>query len=522
MITKNITWKQELRKVSMKVFSTKEIREIDSFTVQHEPVSSVDLMERAALGCAAWIINHLNQKTPLRIFTGPGNNGGDGWAVARILSDKGFGDIILYPLSITDTLSPDSLVNRERLIQQGKVAIHEIRTTDELPVIYPDCVVLDALFGSGLSRPSEGFSCEIIQHINRSGAKVISIDIPSGLFGEDNRANGTCIIHASHTLTFEFPKRAFFFAENEIYTGRWEIIPIGLHKDIIRDKPSQWFYTRDEDLRGILRKRKIFSHKGIQGHALLVAGSYGMIGAAILASRACMRTGTGLVTCHVPRQGYPVIQTAVPESIFSIDADEMYFSMIPPLEKYSAIGAGPGIGTNKVTVAALAELINTCSKPMILDADALNIVASESWIGRLPENTIITPHPGEFDRLTGKSQSGFERNEKQIELSIKHRIIIVLKGAYSSVSLPDGRCFYNSTGNPAMATAGAGDVLTGVILSLLAQGYKPEDAAIAGTFLHGMAGDIAVSTRGSETIIASDIVEHLGRALKYILKDEKF
>lgn len=505
----------------MKVFSTKEIHEIDSYTIQHEPVSSVDLMERAALGCAEWIINRLKIETPLHIFTGPGNNGGDGWALARILSEKGFGNIVLYPVYITDTLSPDSQVNRERLIKQGKVIIHEIRTREELPVIYPDYVVIDGLFGSGLSRPSEGFACEVIQHINHSDAKIISIDIPSGLFGEDNRNNGSCIIHASHTLSFEFPKRAFFFAENEIYTGKWEIIPLGLHKDIINEKLTPWFYIREEDLRGTIRKRKVFTHKGTQGHALLVAGSYGMMGAAILASRACMRTGTGLVTCHVPRQVYPVIQTAVPESIFSIDDDEMYFSKAPSVGKYSAIGAGPGIGTNKVTIAALADLINS-SKPLVLDADALNIVASEFWIGRLPENTIITPHPGEFDRLTGKSQSGFERNEKQIELSVKHRIIIVLKGAYSSVSLPDGRCFYNSTGNPAMATAGAGDVLTGVILSLLAQGYKPEDAAIAGTFLHGLAGDIAVSSMGSETIIASDIVEQLGRVFKLILKDEKF
>jgi NAD(P)H-hydrate epimerase len=504
----------------MKVFNTKEIREIDAYTIANEPVSSIDLMERAATGCALWISKNIPAGNAIDIFTGPGNNGGDGWAIARILADNGYASIRLFHLDISELISPDSEINRKRLLDQNKVPVATIKTSGDFPLLQKKSIVVDALFGSGLSRKLEGLSAGLVNYINQSGCRVISVDIPSGLFGEDNSQNsGDGIIHAADTLTFEFPKRAFFYAENEQFTGKWHLIPIGLHQAIKDLKETEFFYTVADDIRGKLRKRKVFSHKGSQGHALLIAGSYGMMGAAILSARSCLRTGTGLLTTHVPKAGYPVIQIAVPESIYSIDHDELHFTSVLSFDKFSAVGAGPGLGTDALTVTAIENILKNCKKPLVLDADALNIIAeTTNFTQLLPENTILTPHPGEFDRLAGKSDSGYLRNQRQIEFSIKNRVIVVLKGAYTSVTLPDGKCYFNSTGNPGMATAGAGDVLTGIILSLLAQGYTPPDAAILGVFTHGFAGDIAASGISGQNLIASDITDNIGNAFKKIMQ----
>lgn len=509
--------------VVMKIFDTRDIKEIDNYTIRHEPVASIDLMERAAKGCTEWIVKKFTVDTSIRIFTGPGNNGGDGWAIARLLADKGYKKVELFNLQISPVISPDSELNRNRLINQAKIPVNYIDKPDQFPKLIPTDVVIDALFGSGLSRPLEGLSFQLVKHINQSRCTVISIDIPSGLFGEDNSRNAEeAIIRAHHTLTFQFPKRSFFYAENEKFTGEWHIIHIGLHPEIMQQKKTGYFYLTGEMIKPLLKKRPKFSHKGLYGHGLLIAGSYGMMGAAILASRACLRTGVGLITTHVPKAGYPVIQAAVPESIFSIDQDENIISKCPDLKKFTAVAAGPGIGVSKETASAMEYLIRNCRKPLLLDADALNIIAANKELtGLLPENSVITPHPGEFDRIAGPSQNGYERNMKQISLSEKYRLIIVLKGAYTSVSLPDGTCFFNSTGNPGMSTAGSGDVLTGMILSLLAQGYSPEDAARAGVFIHGLAGDLALASHSEQSLIASDIVDNISNALNNIQGHEK-
>jgi hydroxyethylthiazole kinase-like uncharacterized protein yjeF len=508
----------------MKIFKTSTIREIDDFTIRNEPITSINLMERAACNCSAWIAKNISPETPLYFFIGPGNNGGDGWAIARILADQAYGHIHLCNLHIDKIKSADAEINQKRLISQGKVPILHILSSSDFPILDSKVIVIDTLFGSGLSRPLEGLSADLVKHINASGCRVLSIDIPSGLMGEDNTGNPEQgIIKASVTLTFQFPKRSFFYAENEQYTGRWFIVPIGLHPGFMAAKQTGFYYTAFEDIFRKLKKRKQFSHKGTYGHALLIAGSYGMMGAAILAARACMRSGTGLLTSHVPRAGYPIMQAVVPESVFSIDDAERHFTKCPAVEKYTAVGVGPGIGIDGDTVSALESLIKTCHRPMVIDADALNIIASHNdMLDMLPENTIITPHPGEFDRLAGASENAFKRNQLQIELSKKYRLIIILKGAYTSITLPDGRCFFNGTGNPGMASAGCGDVLTGVVLSLLAQGYSPDDAAIFGTFIHGLAGDIAVCETGQESLIASDVVNNIGKAFNKLQNHEMF
>lgn len=507
----------------MKIFTTSQIREIDEYTIKNEPVASTDLMERAATACVRWFTEKFDSNTQIFIFAGPGNNGGDGWAIARLLAGKGYLHIRFFLLNISSSLSHDAAINRERLIQQNIVQIGLINSPDDFPVINEETVVIDALFGSGLSRPLAGIAAALVKHINKAHCKVISVDIPSGLMGEDNTANDPdAVIRADYTLSFQFPKIAFFFAENENYTGRWYILDIGLHKEAIEKTKTPYFYLEENDIRKLIRPRKKFAHKGTFGHALLIAGSYGMMGAAVLAAKACLRAGAGLVSAHIPARGYEIIQTSIPEAIVSIDPSEICFSQVPDLIPYNAIGIGPGIGTHSPTLKALKELLTSCTRPVVIDADALNIIsANKELIKLIPKDSILTPHPKEFERLAGKFVSGYDRLIKQTEFSEKHQIIVVLKGAHTTISLPDGRCYFNSTGNPGMATGGSGDVLTGIIVSLLAQGYEPAEAAKAGVFIHGLAGDIAAHKNGYEALIASDIISHMGDAFLQINKKEE-
>ncbi len=505
----------------MKIFDTRLIQEIDAYTIKHEPVASIDLMERAANACTDWIEHNTGSDSKFLIFAGPGNNGGDGRAIARLLTDHGFSDVTLYQLSLNSSLSPDAQINHDRLLKQGKVKVFDINSDTELPDIDTSGIIIDALFGTGLNRPLSGMPARVVQHINAAGCHIISVDIPSGLMGEDNAGNiSDNIIQASDTLTFQFPKRSFLFAENEKFVGRWHILDIGLHQAAIITTPTQYHYLDEHIIAGKIKSRSTFSHKGTFGQALLISGSYGMMGAAILASKACLKSGAGLLTVHIPRLGYPIVQGAVPESVFSIDKSDHYFSGIASIQAYEAVGIGPGIGTGKETVAALETVFRNVVKPMVVDADALNIIAyKKEMLDILPKGTIITPHPREFDRMFGTSSSGYERNMMQIEMAHKLQVIIILKGAFTSVALPDGSCFYNSTGNPGMATAGSGDILTGIILSLLSQGYDPADAAKLGPYIHGLAGDLAAVDSGYNALIASDIINYLGKAF---LKIERY
>ncbi len=498
----------------MKVFTTSQIRDIDAATIRHEPVAPIDLMERAASACTRWMVAHFDRHASLVILAGPGNNGGDGWAVARMLADKGYTAIRLYQASFSSGLSPDAAVNRQRLLDQHLVPVTVIEAASHFPALQPADIVVDALFGSGLSRPLSGLAAELVQHVNASGCRVIAIDIPSGLMGEDNAGNtADNTITADHTLTFQFPKLAFFFPENEIFTGEWTVLDIGLHKQSMEEKDTPYYYIERNDIARILKPRSKFSHKGTYGHALLIAGSYGMMGAALLASKACLRTGAGLVTVHTPAKGCEIIQSSVPEVIVNPDPAEEYFSRVPDLIPYKAVGVGPGIGTRAVVLKAFRDLLQKCLGPMVVDADALNLLAARrDLIGQLPLNSILTPHPREFERLSGPYRNGYDRLTKQTAFARQHNIVLVFKGAYTTIALPDGRCYFNSTGNPGMATGGSGDVLTGMILSLLAQGYEPADAAVAGVYLHGLAGDLAAQKTSRQALIASDITDNIGNA----------
>jgi ADP-dependent NAD(P)H-hydrate dehydratase / NAD(P)H-hydrate epimerase len=500
----------------MKILSASQIREADAYTIRNEPISSVDLMERAARALSDWLTNKYSNKSRIRIFCGPGNNGGDGLALCRLLIGRGYKPDI-YLLKTGSGYSHDTSINLERLRAINTEPV--ILTSEEdIPGIDPDDIVVDALFGTGLDRPVHGLPARLIEIINNSGAGIVAIDIPSGLFGDDNRQNnGNQIIKASYTLSFQFPKLAFMFAENHIYTGSWEILPIGLHEGFTGKVNTQWNLTDPELIKSIYRPRDKFSHKGHFGHCLLISGSYGRMGAAVLAARSCLRSGTGLLTVHVPAKGCEILQVAIPEAMVSIDPSSTCFSELPPPGPYNAIAAGPALGTLPESQKAFYRLLKANNKPLILDADAINIIAlNKGWLDMVPEESVITPHPGEFDRLAGQHSNSHDRLINQIEMAKQYKINIVLKGAHTSVALSNGSCFFNSTGNPGMATAGSGDVLTGIILSLLGQGYRPADSAIAGVYLHGLAGDFASEERSAESVIAGDITQNLGKAFKLL------
>ena len=507
----------------MKIPTASQIREADSYTIKHEPVRSIDLMERAASRLFEWISGHYSAENTFMIFAGPGNNGGDGWALARLLWKADYHSLEFFLLKITDKLSPDSEENRRRLQEETGIRVVEVVSRKQFPEIATGAVVVDALFGSGLSRPLEGLAGELVEYLNaQQGKSMIAIDIPSGLFSEndDNSGKGT-IIHADHTLTFQFPKLAFFYHENVTFTGNWEVLPIGLHPGYVAKVSTPYHYLLTEDVWPRLHSRNKFSHKGTYGHALLIAGSYGMMGAAVLAARAVIRSGVGLLTSHVPRLGVDIIQTAVPESLLSVDESDILFTEHPDTGKFTAFAIGPGINRKSNSKKGLLALLDSITKPVVIDADALNLLSGiENWMELIPANSVLTPHPKEFERLFGTFPVSYERMEAQIGFSKKLKSVIVLKGANTCITTPEGQVYFNSTGNPGMAKGGSGDVLTGIILGLLAQGYSCEDAAVIGVFVHGLAGDLAADKNGQTGMIPSDITDNIGRAF-YVLELEK-
>ena len=497
----------------MKILNTEQIRACDRFTIENEPIASIDLMERAADAITDWLTgNYFYCDTQFTVFAGSGNNGGDALAVARQLAKMFGGGVTVYKLNIGNN-SPDCQQNLERLQNTEGVSVTFINKGDALPEINPHSVVIDGIFGSGLNRPVEGYWAELIEHINSVGNETIAIDIPSGLFCTDNRQNTGAIIKATHTLSLQMAKLSFLFAENEPFVGLFHILPIGISQQAIDNTETPFNLTQKADLARLVKPRPRFAHKGTFGHALLSAGSYQLSGAAVLAARACLHTGCGLLTVHVPQSAYQIMQTAVPEAILNIDDSQTEYCTADRLQRFSAVGIGPGIGKSQQVRDGLAQLLKNCTAPMVIDADAINILAdTPELLNSLKPNAILTPHPGEFDRLTHKHTTGYERMLTQIELAQRLNVIIVLKGAFTSVVTPDGTVRFNTTGNAGMATAGSGDVLTGIILSLLAQKYTPAEAAVLGVGIHGLAGDIAARTDGMEFVTASNITDNLGKA----------
>ncbi len=495
----------------MKILPVGKIREADAYTIKNEPISDIDLMERAARKCFDWLDEHMDVSRPIKVFSGTGNNGGDGLAIGRMLAEKGY-HVEIFLCGSPDQLSPSCKINYERLtlplvpsqLSEGKLDF----------AISRGDVLIDALFGSGLTRPITGFHAELIHRINKAENTVISIDVPSGLYIDKTvkEADQPAIIQADFTLTFAPPKLAFFFPENDPYIGEWVMLDIGLSEEFMTQTEVKNFTITASSVKPLLRKRNKFAHKGTFGHSLLICGGRGKMGAAVLAAKACLRSGSGLVTVRVPRSGVDILQTAVPEAMLVVDPDDAHFSELPPMDGYTVVGIGPGIGLGKLTGSAFKQLIQT-GMPLVIDADAINILGeNKTWLSFLPPGSILTPHPKEFERIAGKTSDDFHRNQVQKELSLRYSCYIVLKGAYTAITTPKGSCFFNTNGNPGMATGGSGDVLTGLITGLIAQHYSPLEASLMGVYLHGLAGDIAAEITGQEALTATDIIHNIGNA----------
>lgn len=500
----------------MKVLSAAEIRSWDQFTIQHEPVASIDLMERAAGACTDWIIKHCTGAASFAVFCGKGNNGGDGLAIARMLIEKNF-PVTVYILEFGHLGTDDFQTNLARLHQLNAADIRFIQSEEQFHDLPPGQAIIDALFGSGLNRALEGVTAKLVEHINLSGHEIIAIDIPSGLF-VDRSSKGHPIIKALHTLSFQCYKTALLMAENARYTGEVHILDIGLHPAYYEELPVQHELTDDAMIASVYRPRDRFAHKGHFGHALLMAGSYGKIGAAVLAARGCLHSGVGLLSCHLPRCGYEIMQSSVPEAMVHTDQQEHWLARTEEdLSKYDAIGIGPGIGTAPETRMLLHELFDAYRNPVVIDADALNCISQQKDLLKLvPAGSILTPHPKEFERLFGEAANDFERMERALLQARELNAVIMLKGHHTLIATPDGKAFFNATGNAGMATGGTGDVLTGILTGLLAQGYSSVEAAILGVYLHGLAGDLAAAELSMEAMAAGDLVRFLGRAFLQI------
>lgn len=509
----------------MKIFNTKQIKELDAYTIEHEPISSLELMERAVENCYEWIDEvaklsiYSNDEYihSYKVFCGLGNNGGDGLVLAEMLAAEGE-SVEVYMIRYSDNSSDDNK-KAESLYKKSKSGrLFNITSEKDIPKINPDDIIIDAIFGSGLNKPVEGLAKSVIDSINGSKAKVISIDVPSGLFCDEcSIDNKGSVVHASHTLTFELPKLAFMFPENYEYIGDWHVLPIGLSKEFIAQTSTKNIYLTEEIIKPFIHYRKPFSHKGDYGHALVIAGSHGKMGAAVLASTACLRAGAGLLTTYIPACGYEIMQTSLPEAMVWTSDENEFISSPIKTEMFNSIAIGPGIGNHDSTQSFLKVLIQQSPVPLIIDADAINILGeNKTWLSFIPQGSIFTPHPKEFERLVGKSSNNFDRMKMQKEFSFKYQCYVILKGAHTCISTPDGTCYFNSTGNPGMATAGSGDVLTGILAGLFAQGYSSLETCLLGVFLHGLAGDIIRDALGEEAMISGDIIANLGNAFKVI------
>lgn len=508
----------------MKLPNAYQMKELEAYTIQHDDIKSIDLMETAAMKVAEFIFyNYTNHDTPIIIYSGPGNNGGDGLALARLLSKSNYTNIKAYLFNTNNSLSEDCKQNAERLkVECPKVSFTEIQQQFEAPEMSNETLIIDALFGTGLNKPLGGGYAALVKFINASPAQVVSIDMPSGLMCEDNTYNSpSAIVRATYTLTLGLPKLALILPDNQQYVGEAFVLDIGLCSEKLDDMTIPYQITSKRHVAQLLRERPAYGHKGTFGNALLIAGKYGMAGAALLAAKACMRTGVGKVTVHSPIKNNDILQIGVPEAVLHHDENETIFTTPERTDDYQAIAIGPGIGTDKRTALAFIEQASHADIPMLIDADGINILGGhKGWISQIPANTIFTPHAREMQRLGICNTDSYSTLLEAINMAKQHKFYICLKGHYTAICTPNGEVYFNPSGNSGIATAGSGDVLTGIILALLAQQYKEFDACLLGTYLHGLAGDIAAKDLGEHAVTATDIIQYLPQAFKQILEEK--
>lgn len=503
----------------MYILSPKQIAKADAATISNNEITSLHLMEYAATQCFNWLHQRLQgQNIKIHVFCGIGNNGGDGLVIARLLHLHGY-NIDCYVVNFSDKRSPEFLENYNKLKEIGKWP-KVIKNENEFPVIAFEDIVIDAIFGIGLSRNPSGFTKKLIQYINSTKVFTLAIDFPSGLFGHKSVSDKNAVLKAGHILTFQTPKLVFLLPENKDFVKTWEVINIGLDQNFIESLKPKTQYTTKEDILTIYKPRNKWSHKGNFGHSLVIGGSFGKIGAISLAAKAALKIGSGLVSAYVPKCGYTILQISIPEVMVEVDDDDAlnYFNF---KTKPTVIGIGPGMGTLEKTRIGFRNFLKENQLPLIIDADGINILSIHpELLHLLPKNTILTPHPKELERLIGAWKNDFDKLKKAIEFSKTNTVLLVIKGA--NTVIVDGDCLYfNSTGNPALATAGSGDVLTGLITGLVAQGYSSKEAAIFGVYLHGKTADIAIQETGYETFTASTILDYLPNALLQLFAPEE-
>ncbi|MCU0431722.1 MAG: NAD(P)H-hydrate dehydratase [Cytophagaceae bacterium] len=487
----------------MKILSAEQTRNLDQYTITYEPIEPIDLMERASQQVVRWLGDRYYRDRPFIILCGPGDNGGDGLAIARLLSQRRYKAEVW--LLKSEKYSASNLLNQERLA--GLLDITFLQKDSVLPEPTAETVFIDALFGSGLSRPLEGIATQVVNQMNTWDAEVVSIDVPSGLFMDKPMEQGP-VMEARYTLTFQLPKLALLLPQYERFVGEFFVLNIGLSHEFIEKSDTRNFYLTEVMIKNIVKKRSKYAHKGTFGKSLIIAGSYGMLGAAVLACKGCLRSGAGLIKAYVPEAGFFVLQNDLPEVMVLTDPHPELITEIPPLEEYTAIGVGPGITEKPAVQQAFTDLLAKAKIPLVIDASALNILAQFPDLQKsIPHYSILTPHPGELERLIGKWKDDFQKLKRASDFAAQYKVFMIIKGAHTTVCTPDGKFYFNSTGNPGMATAGSGDVLTGIITGLLSQGYEPLQAALLGVYIHGYAGDSAARKYSKPAMIASDIAE---------------
>ncbi len=495
----------------MRLLTAEEHGELDRATMQRDGIDATELMERAASAWARRFQEHYpDRSVSIAVVCGSGNNGGDGLVVARQLRVAGY-SVYAFVVSSAPASAPNSR-NQKRAHDVG-VPLRKLGQKGDFGTLGKPDLIIDALFGTGLNRPPEGLAAQLVRAINAADARVIALDLPSGVFTD--RATPGPAVCAERTLSLGYPKRALFAPANTRYVGDWELVGFEVDDQFVNQLPPGDRMLSPKEMAPLRRRRAANDHKGTFGHALVVAGSFGKMGAAVICARAVLRVGAGLVTTHLPRSGYEIMQISLPEAMCSVDEHRYHFSGIGQTDGYAAVGVGPGLGTGAATTDGLRRLLKEFSSPMVLDADALNLLSRNPDLWALvPKNSILTPHPKEFERLFGRTADDFARWEEQRKQAVDRGLVILLKTGFTTIATPDGRLHFNTSGNPGMATGGTGDALTGMLTGLLAQGYPAIEAAQLGVYLHGLAGDLAAERLEQESLLAEDVVGHIGRAYR--------
>lgn len=501
----------------MKILTSKQIYQADQITIKNQNITSLELMERAGKVLANQIRVITPKSQRVFIFCGTGNNGGDGMVIGRRLIESGF-DVMVYVVEFGKEYSADFEENYNRLKKNHEKQIVIFKRENDFPPIQKDDVIVDSIFGIGLNRKPTGLIKNVISKINQSPAFKISVDIPSGLFADKPVEDFDSVLQSDLILTLQTPKPAFFLPDNFKFIRRFKVLDIGLDEEFISNvKPFATLITL-ELIKEFYKSRKRFDHKGTFGHTLIIGGSYGKIGAIVLAAKAAFRTGAGLVTSFIPKIGYDILQISIPEAMVLTDKSNKIISEIDLKFTPDAVAIGMGMGTEKETMEAFGNFLSKYKNPLVIDADGLNCLSeNQKLLDLLPKNSILTPHPGELKRLIGAWKNDYEKIEKCKSFVQKHQVVLVVKGAYTMIFI-EGEIYINPTGNPGMGTAGSGDTLGGILAGLISQNYSPEQAALLGVYLHGLAGDLAAEKLGEESLMAGDIISFLPEAYKVISK----